>query len=205
MVMQKRKADRRTERTRQALLSAFIGLLLDEGYDAISVERVAERANVGRSTFYMHYKSKDDILRKSMTNPSSSLAALVGGDLDASLVTPILEHFKEQKKRNLVFFVFPIRPIWVQRLAELIEPRLASVSRSHGGRPLIALSLAAVQIAECQLGLISNWLAVAHPIRTDAVADALIAGTRALVASLLQLRPGASHHIPGEKLRLRKA
>ncbi len=203
--MKKAKPDRRTERTRQALLSAFVRMLLEEGYDAVSVERVAERANVGRSTFYMHYKSKEDILRQSMTNPSFSLASIVGGDLEASIVLPILEHFKEQRQRNRVFFVWPIRPIWVQRLVELIEPRLVVVSRSHGGRPLIALNLAAVQIAESQLGLVVNWLAVPQPCRTETVAEALIVSTRALVASLLQLKPGAAYQIPGERLRMQKA
>jgi AcrR family transcriptional regulator len=202
--MQKAKPDRRTERTRQALLRAFVDMLLEDGYDGVSVERVAARADVGRSTFYMHFRSKEDILRQSMTNPSFSLAAIVGGELSAEMVVPILEHFKEQRKRNRVFFAWPIRPIWVQRLAELIEPRLAAVSRSHGGRPLISLNLAAVQIAECQLGLIVSWLAAPQPCRSEAVADALIAGTRSLVTSLLQLRPGASHHIPGERLRLQK-
>ena len=72
------KPDRRTERTRAALMSAFVTLLLSEGYDAVTVERVADAANVGRSTFYMHHTGKEDILRRSLTRPSGVLAALVG-------------------------------------------------------------------------------------------------------------------------------
>lgn len=203
--MKKAKSDRRTERTRQALMSAFIGMLLDEGYEAVTVERVAERANVGRSTFYMHYKSKDDILRQSMTHPSMSLAVLVGGDLGVELVVPVLEHFKDQRKRNRVFFVSPIRPIWVQRLAELIEPRLAHVSRAHGGRPLVPLSLIALQVAESQIALVANWLGGSQSCRTETIAESLIVGTRAQVAALLQLRGGSAHYIPGERLRLQQS
>ena len=79
--MTARKPDRRTERSRSALMSAFIAIVLSDGYDAVTVERVAERANVGRSTFYMHYKGKEDILRQSLKHPCSVLVAIVGLDV----------------------------------------------------------------------------------------------------------------------------
>ena len=101
--MAARKPDRRTERSRAALMSAFVEILLGEGYEALTVERVAERANVGRSTFYMHYTGKEDILRQSLTRPSSHLAVLVGRDVEPAALIAILEHFREQKKLNRVF------------------------------------------------------------------------------------------------------
>ena len=55
------KNDRRSQRTRQALGDAFVELLMERGYDAISVKDVIERANVGRSTFYSHYADKDEL------------------------------------------------------------------------------------------------------------------------------------------------
>jgi hypothetical protein len=140
-----------------------------------------------------------------MTHPSTSLAVIVGGDLSTDMIVPILEHFKEQRKRNRVFFAWPIRPIWVQRLAELIEPRLAHVSRAHAGRPLVPLNLVALQIADSQIALVANWLVGAQPYRTEAVAEALVSGTRAQVSALLQLKGNPSLFIPGERLRLQKS
>jgi AcrR family transcriptional regulator len=55
--------DRRTQRTRQALHQALIGLILERDYDEITVADIAEAANVGRSTFYAHFVDKDDLLR----------------------------------------------------------------------------------------------------------------------------------------------
>jgi len=178
-------------------MSAFVQILLEEGFESVSVERVAARANVGRSTFYMHYKSKEDILRQSMTNPSISLAKLVGGNLTVESILPLLEHFKEQRKRNRIFFLWPIRPIWVSRLAELIEPRLATLVRVAGGRPIVPLPLLALQIAEGQIGLVANWLLGQQAVRNEAVAEALLAATRASVAALLRPRTGASLFIAG--------
>ena len=196
------KPDRRSERSRTALMSAFVDILLSEGYEAVTVERVAERANVGRSTFYMHYTGKEDILRKSMTRPSSHLAVLVGHDFAPEALVPILEHFREQKRMNRIFFNWPIRPIWVKCLAEMIEPRLASLVRHARARPILPLPLIALQIAESQIALVSHWLLANTAAKPDAIAEALIAQTRALVSSSLRSKPDTPLVIPGEKLRV---
>lgn len=195
------KPDRRTERTRAALMSAFIALMLSEGYEAVSVERIAARANVGRSTFYMHYTGKDDILKQSMARPSTLLAVLVGNELPPEAVLKQLDHFHQQRSRNQVFFAGPVRALWVKTLAGLIEPRLAKLAQQTRARPLLPLPVAAHQIAENQIALIAGWLTAKAPAKIDAVADALVATTRGLTAALLRLRPDAPLVIQGEKLR----
>jgi AcrR family transcriptional regulator len=54
--------DRRIQRTRQLLLNALIDLILEQGYDTITVQDIIDRANVGRSTFYSHFRDKEDLL-----------------------------------------------------------------------------------------------------------------------------------------------
>lgn len=61
-IEKKNKTDRRIQRTRQALHVALLELIKEKGYDAISTEEITERANVGRATFYLHYKDKEDLL-----------------------------------------------------------------------------------------------------------------------------------------------
>lgn len=58
----KNTTDRRIQRTRKALRTALLELIKEKGYDAISIEDITERANVGRATFYLHYKDKEDLL-----------------------------------------------------------------------------------------------------------------------------------------------
>jgi len=55
--------DRRSQRTQQALIDALLILLTVKHYDAISIKDIVDRANVGRSTFYAHFQTKDDLLR----------------------------------------------------------------------------------------------------------------------------------------------
>lgn len=54
--------DRRVARTKKALREALLALVQEKGYDAVSVEEIARRADLGRATFYLHYRDKDDLL-----------------------------------------------------------------------------------------------------------------------------------------------
>jgi AcrR family transcriptional regulator len=201
--MAARKTDRRTQRTRQALLSAFVELVLAGGYASATVEQIAERADTGRSTFYMHFKSKEDILKQSLTRPSMPLALIVGHDVTPDMLVHQLLHFQEQRPKNKVFFSAPIRQIWVKCLADLIEPRLATVSReARATNPILPLGLIATQIAEAQIALVTNWLTGRATLKPLAIAEALIATTRATMIALLRCRPDAPLFIAGEKLRI---
>lgn len=55
-------ADRRVEKTKKLLRAALISLIAEKPYDSIVVKEILDRANVGRSTFYMHFRDKDDLL-----------------------------------------------------------------------------------------------------------------------------------------------
>lgn len=56
------KPDRRTRKTRGQLRSALLALLKEKRYEDISVQDIIERADVARSTFYVHFVDKDDLL-----------------------------------------------------------------------------------------------------------------------------------------------
>jgi AcrR family transcriptional regulator len=57
--MQEKNEDRRIQRTRKALQDALLALILEKGYEAVTIQDVIDRANVGRSTFYLHFQDKD--------------------------------------------------------------------------------------------------------------------------------------------------
>jgi AcrR family transcriptional regulator len=180
----KRNPDRRTERTRLALLSAFVDLVLKRGYGALTTGEISRQANVGRSTFYLHFASKEELLKESIGRPSSAMAACVRGDVTPQQLTPLLEHFREQFSINRQFYADPIRSLWVKSLAALIEPRLPRALRTHGVRQLVPRSLVALQVAEMQIALITHWLSGRYSLKSEVVAEMLIANTRALVSGV---------------------
>ncbi|MBP2160483.1 MULTISPECIES: TetR/AcrR family transcriptional regulator [Asticcacaulis] len=61
--LEKHSMDRRVARTRRALQHAFMKLIVEKGYERTSIQDICEAANVGRSTFYLHYDSKDELKR----------------------------------------------------------------------------------------------------------------------------------------------
>ena len=56
------KQDRRVDRTVSSLRKALTELILEKHYDSITVQDIIDRANVGRSTFYTHFRDKEDVL-----------------------------------------------------------------------------------------------------------------------------------------------
>lgn len=58
----KRVTDRRIQKTQTLLREALVSLIREKSYDAIAVKEILDRANVGRSTFYMHFRDKDELL-----------------------------------------------------------------------------------------------------------------------------------------------
>jgi AcrR family transcriptional regulator len=167
-------ADRRSARTREALLHVFLDLLFEQGYDALSVRDIAARANVGRSTFYEHFAGKDALLRFSLRRPFSVLAEIVGEDAVNERTTRLLRHFRERRKLGPVLFSYPLRPLLTRALADLLDERLR-------GSFSVAQRLVAIQLAEAQIALVDQWVSGKIACRIEAMAEALHASTNAIV------------------------
>lgn len=79
--MKREATDRRTRRTQQHLRAALIDLILERGYNIVTVQDVLDRADVGRSTFYSHFYDKEDLLLSGFEDVHWQLAA--GADQSA--------------------------------------------------------------------------------------------------------------------------
>jgi len=64
MLHEKQVNDRRIQKTKNLLHQALGSLIREKPYDAIVVKEILDRANVGRSTFYTHFRDKDELLVK---------------------------------------------------------------------------------------------------------------------------------------------
>jgi AcrR family transcriptional regulator len=68
--------DRRVRKTREALYSAFVALVAERGYDGFSIQDLIDEADVGRTTFYAHFKTKEDLLQFGFNRWRDQLASL---------------------------------------------------------------------------------------------------------------------------------
>lgn len=79
--------DRRVQRTRQLLRQALIELILEKGYEAVTVQDITDRANLGRATFYLHYKEgKDELLLQMMEETMEDIIQQIGRPADADFM-----------------------------------------------------------------------------------------------------------------------
>jgi len=60
------RREREKNERRQSILRAALELFMEEGYHNTTVDRIAERAEVGRATLYLHFKTKDEIFVRSI-------------------------------------------------------------------------------------------------------------------------------------------
>jgi len=83
------------------LHQALLSLIVEKGYDAITVEDICGTANVGRSTFYAHFTSKDDLKRSGLEHLRQQLAdrqksAVVSADKkDLEFSLTMFEHARD--------------------------------------------------------------------------------------------------------------
>ena len=94
---QKPKVDRRVQRTLQALRTSLLELIKEKDYDEISIEEITERANVGRTTFYKHYKDKEDLLMEEFSATMYERAQALS-EIPFSVWVPISE---EDLQKNM--------------------------------------------------------------------------------------------------------
>ncbi len=92
-----RQPDRRKLRTKQQLRDALFELILEKGYDLVTIEDITEHANLGRTTFYLHYRDKEQLLLQSI----DSIAVDLIKQIDPSLLSFTNENL-EYKRQNLI-------------------------------------------------------------------------------------------------------
>ena len=100
--------DRRQQKTRNAIFQAFNKLLEEKHFNNITVQEILDEANIGRSTFYSHFETKDELLREMCTDIfdhifSHELHSETSHDFSLSdhglqeKITHLLYHLKDNK------------------------------------------------------------------------------------------------------------
>ena len=191
---QARVQDRRMDRTREALRKAFVGLIGQKRYEDIRVADILDRANVGKSTFYEHFRSKEDLLRSTMDWILRDLADCASQDFDTGRLNGLVGHFWDNRRLGRVVFGVPMVASTRRMLAALIEERLAA-RESWRRADRNALRLNALQIAAGHLALLHAWLS-----------GEIVAERAAIVAALRELAcPGGEERPVPKKRKARAA
>lgn len=113
-----RDPDRRVRKTRALLQRALQELILEKGYEAITIQDLLDRADVGRSTFYAHFRDKDDLLLSGFEILHAELdrvMAAAGAEREPSVSDIAQALFRHAEANRRAF-----RAIWGARSGEIV-------------------------------------------------------------------------------------
>ena len=101
---QQRKPDRRIRRTHERLGMALVTLIQEKPIDDVTVQDVLDRAAVGRSTFYLHFRDKDDLLLSQLEMFLETMStALSQRNEKSDRVVPVAEMFAHIGRQNKLY------------------------------------------------------------------------------------------------------
>ncbi|MGP4060435.1 TetR/AcrR family transcriptional regulator [Halobacillus sp. H74] len=77
-----KKTDLRVKRTRKLINEAFLKFIQEKGFDAMTIQEIADEALINRATFYLHYDDKYDLLEKMSSDVIQELISVINPPFD---------------------------------------------------------------------------------------------------------------------------
>jgi AcrR family transcriptional regulator len=153
--------DRRIRKTREALSNALVGLILEKGYDAITIKDITDRADVAHATFYRHFGDKDELLRHKLQELVGEIETLTREPLLADSESYLI--FKHAEENSSLYRILlssngtlQVRKWLKERMAVNTLKNCKELFASQN--TLIPPQVAAQHIAGSLLMLIEWWL-----------------------------------------------
>lgn len=156
--------------TRAVILDALTRQALAHRYDAIRVSDIIEAAGVGRSTFYEHFRSKNDVLLTALEPILLALATAASGRAARSYIRQAVDHLWERRSIGRALLGSSAAPLIQRRLADGIRLRIQRSGGTDG-----ASALATTGVAAAQLAMLRSWLTGEASATADEMTDRLIA------------------------------
>jgi AcrR family transcriptional regulator len=192
-----KRPDRRKQRTQQLLRDALIELILEKGYDAVTVQEITDRANLGRATFYLHYpEGKEQLflaILKEMFDDLKSRSTPVSreefeaGDNPMRLMP--FQHVLEYRdlyratllsQDGMAAIMNGVREYLATSLQERIEPFM---SKDELPIPLEAL---ANYLSGAMISLVSWWLRQDQPYSAEEMSEIFFRLSRPTINALME-------------------
>lgn len=177
-----RRADRRVQKTQDLLHGALASLIHEKSYDAIVVKEILARANVGRSTFYTHFRDKNelldsgirDVLRASET--TASMRSTGSADWILRFSLPVLEHIERYRDASDSSVDTQKLAVVHERLQEVLVELIADDLKRVGQRyqeseRSVPCDLLARHVASTFLLVLTWWVERGEPLSSRKAND----------------------------------
>lgn len=176
-----KKVDRRILRTRQQLCDAMLALIVERPYESITIQELAERADLNRATFYLHYGSKEELLLASLETHFDQLVQLL--EVETNGERPWNNPFQMQRvfeyvAANQVLFRTVLQQKGLGHITGNIIRYIAAYNERHmmmahvGSAPMPP-AVVSWHVAGSLFALLSWWLESELPYSPEFMAQSL--------------------------------
>jgi len=170
-----KQVDRRITRTRRMLHAALVELILEKGFNSLTVNEIVKRADISRSTFYLHYQTKEELLLDSVDQVINDLAEQVAelpikgyektgvNDVASAIKTPLEIVFEEAAKSARLYQVV-LRSEWISTnklrdmIAEVVKVFLSKRIGARDIKTVVPIDAFGQYFAGALLGILTWWL-----------------------------------------------
>ncbi|MFA9560428.1 TetR/AcrR family transcriptional regulator [Evansella sp. AB-rgal1] len=166
--MKSNEFDRRVLKTRQAINEALLSLMEEKRYNKITIQDIIDRANVGRSTFYSHFTTKDELLFSSVEDELKILNQYIKSYIEYDGEKPrlisvieLFEHIQEDSKiikglfktESADFFFERVEAYWNHGIEEYLQSKLPI-----GKEPKVPIKILTNHISSTLISLLKWWI-----------------------------------------------
>jgi AcrR family transcriptional regulator len=154
------KNDRRSQRTRHLLSAALVELIREKDYNTITVSDIIGRANVGRSTFYAHYRDKDDLLVGELDRVIELLSQRIPGQEEIPYFPSLglFRHVGEEHELYRALLWTPGIDLLIKHMQKSLSQRIEQGLQKSGREFEVPIPILASFMAGSFLTLLKWWM-----------------------------------------------
>jgi AcrR family transcriptional regulator len=167
------KTDRRIQRTHQLLWDALTALILEKGYEHITIKDITDRANVAYATFFRHFANKEALLMHHLERVKDDINTLmIAPETNTEKGIILFQHVAAQRVLYRVLLNTPATLPVLKQLKHSIAQIFIKECELQGltQQSQIPAELVGVHIAAGLLNLIEWWLDNELPCSAEAMA-----------------------------------
>jgi AcrR family transcriptional regulator len=165
---------RRRQRTQTQLEQATSDLLIENGFEALTIHDIAEQADLGRGTFYLHFQDKEQAvwsLTERVLREGDSLSALANANLSSpvNLITGIANFFQHTEQHRELFMALlgsQASPAVANQLHAWLSERLQPITTAladHRRHPATPIAVTTQLFTGAFVRMLYWWLSQPNP------------------------------------------
>ncbi|WP_337099169.1 TetR/AcrR family transcriptional regulator [Paenibacillus sp. YIM B09110] len=174
--------DRRVLKTRKAIIDALVELLGERDLDQITINDIADRANVNRGTVYLHYTDKYDLLDQCIETYLQQLYESCmpnnGGTLQLTAKESLLLTFQYLEKHAYIYTMLLTRkgiPAFRNRLMTIMAQGIEEQIKIYGIKRGMNRDITVQFLTSAAVGLVEWWIIQSMPYPAEEMVEQLLA------------------------------